>query len=190
MHHFRPSLSKWVLTPSKETSFHIFKRLCTDTCIPHFKGFEKFAKWNKKLPKGKRTHSIYIGTIYLRRWHVLGGEGVSPLPMFADARGVVVSGMPTSAIFDIIRRQKPIWRQHYVDKFMNIIGDLSSAFFRRTQNLKPPSTWFDIYLENVKSSGRWFQIFVAFSECPNFIKIISYFLCNFLVSNLLGMLLE
>ena len=29
-------------------------------------------------------------------------------------------------------------------------------------------TWFDVYLVHVKSSGRLFQIFVAFSECPNF----------------------
>ena len=30
------------------------------------------------------------------------------------------------------------------------------------------ATKFDIYLVNVKSSGRLFQIFVAFSEYPNF----------------------
>jgi hypothetical protein len=34
--------------------------------------------------------------------------------------------------------------------------------------LKQSPTWFDVYLVNVKSSGRLFQIFVAFSECPNF----------------------
>ena len=34
--------------------------------------------------------------------------------------------------------------------------------------MKQSSTWFDVYLVNVKSSGRLFQIFVAFSECPNF----------------------
>ena len=40
------------------------------------------------------------GTIHLRRRHVLGGEGGSPLPMFADARGVGVLGLPTSSIFE------------------------------------------------------------------------------------------
>ena len=39
-----------------------------------------------------------IGTIHLRRRHVLGGEGGSPLPMFADARGGGVLGLPTSSI--------------------------------------------------------------------------------------------
>ena len=55
-----------------------------------------------------------MGTIHLRRRHVLGGrgcphcrclrlpmlggEGGSPLPMFADARGGGVLGLPTSAI--------------------------------------------------------------------------------------------
>ena len=39
-----------------------------------------------------------IGTIHLRRRHVLGGEGGSPLPTFADARGVGVLGLPTSAV--------------------------------------------------------------------------------------------
>ena len=38
------------------------------------------------------------GTIHFRRRHVLGGEGGSLLPMFADARGVGVLGLPTSAI--------------------------------------------------------------------------------------------
>ena len=38
------------------------------------------------------------GTIHLRRRHALGGEGGSPLPMFADARGGGVLGLPTSAI--------------------------------------------------------------------------------------------
>ena len=37
--------------------------------------------------------------------------------------------------------------------------------------MKQSPTWFDVYLVNVKSSGRLFQIFVAFSECPNFNKI-------------------
>ena len=44
----------------------------------------------------------------------------------------------------------------------------SSGFLRRPQNLKQSSIWFDIYLVHVKSSWRLFQIFVAFSECPNF----------------------
>ena len=59
-----------------------------------------------------------IGTIHLRRRHVLGGEGGSPLPMFADARGVGVLGLPTSAIFESIRRyfckkkyEKPMEKQ-------------------------------------------------------------------------------
>ena len=43
-----------------------------------------------------------IGTIHLRRRHVLGGEGCPHGPMFADARGVGVLGLPTSAIFEII----------------------------------------------------------------------------------------
>ena len=30
------------------------------------------------------------------------------------------------------------------------------------------ATKFDVYLVNVNSSGRLFQIFVAFSECSNF----------------------
>ena len=34
--------------------------------------------------------------------------------------------------------------------------------------MKQCPTWFDVYLVNVKSSGRLFQSFVAFSECPNF----------------------
>ena len=34
--------------------------------------------------------------------------------------------------------------------------------------MKQSSTWFDIYLVNVKSSGRLFQIFAAFSKCPIF----------------------
>ena len=46
---------------------------------------------------------LQIGTIHLRRRHVLGGEGGSPLPMFADARGAGVLGLPTSAIFESIR---------------------------------------------------------------------------------------
>ena len=35
--------------------------------------------------------------------------------------------------------------------------------------MKKSPTWFDVYLVNVKSSGRLFQIFVAFLECLNFI---------------------
>ena len=44
-----------------------------------------------------------LGTIHLRRRHDIEGEGGSPLPMFADARGVGVLGLPTSAIFEGIR---------------------------------------------------------------------------------------
>ena len=46
----------------------------------------------------------------------------------------------------------------------------SLAFQWRPQNLKQSSSWFHVYLVNVKSSGRLLQIFVAFSECPNFNK--------------------
>ena len=46
----------------------------------------------------------------------------------------------------------------------------SSGFLRRPQNLNQSPTWFDVYLVNVKSSGRLFQIFVAFSEYLNFMK--------------------
>ena len=48
--------------------------------------------------------SMYFpkGTIHLRRRQVLGGEGGSPLPMFADARGVGVLGLPTSAILSFL----------------------------------------------------------------------------------------
>ena len=48
---------------------------------------------------GENQFLSLLGTIHLRRRHVLGGEGGSPLPMFADARGVGVLGLPTSAIF-------------------------------------------------------------------------------------------
>ena len=34
-----------------------------------------------------RVEIVLLGTIHLRRRHVLGGEWGSPLPMFADARG-------------------------------------------------------------------------------------------------------
>ena len=45
-----------------------------------------------------------FGTIHLRRWHVLGGEGCPHGPMFANARGKGgVLGLPTSAIFEFIR---------------------------------------------------------------------------------------
>ena len=33
----------------------------------------------------------------------------------------------------------------------------SSTFLRRSKNLKQSSTWFDVYLKNVKSSGRLFH---------------------------------
>ena len=45
---------------------------------------------------------IRLGTIHLRRLHVLGGDGCPHVPMFADARGLGVLGLPTSAIFEII----------------------------------------------------------------------------------------
>ena len=54
-------------------------------------------KWmRKKIPS---FCNLALGTIHLRRRHVLGGEGGSQLPMFADARGVGVLDLPTSAIF-------------------------------------------------------------------------------------------
>ena len=34
--------------------------------------------------------------------------------------------------------------------------------------MKLSSTWFDVFLANVKSRGRWLQIFETFTECPNF----------------------
>ena len=50
---------------------------------------------------------------------------------------------------------------------------LSSDILRRLQNLKKSSTCFDqtvvfTQLSSVKTSGRYFQIFVAFSEKLNF----------------------
>ena len=51
----------------------------------------------------QEAEKLSLGTIHLRRRHVLGGRGGSPLPMFADARGGGVLGLPTSAIFEIIR---------------------------------------------------------------------------------------
>ena len=49
-----------------------------------------------------------LGIIHLRRRHVLGGERCFPLPMFADARGVGVLGLPTSAIFESIKETKSL----------------------------------------------------------------------------------
>ena len=43
---------------------------------------------------------IFKGIIHLRRRHVIRGEGGSPLPMVADARGVGVLGLPTSSFFE------------------------------------------------------------------------------------------
>ena len=61
-------------------------------------------KKTKKFQKPKSCRQLPLGTIHLRRRHVLGGEGGSPLPMFANARGVGVLGLRTSAIFESIRR--------------------------------------------------------------------------------------
>ena len=36
--------------------------------------------------------------------------------------------------------------------------------------MKPSPTWFDVCLVIVKSSGWWFQFFLAFSKCLNFIQ--------------------
>ena len=46
---------------------------------------------------------------------------------------------------------------------------LKSRFLKKPQDLKQSPTWFHVYLVIVKSIGRLFQIFVAFSERPNFI---------------------
>ena len=40
--------------------------------------------------------------------------------------------------------------------------------------MKQSPTGFDVYLVNIKSCGRLFQIFVASSECPNFKKKILF----------------
>ena len=45
-------------------------------------------KVNGKVPRVIMSCMIPKGTIHLRRLHVLGG-GVSPLPTFARARGVL-----------------------------------------------------------------------------------------------------
>jgi hypothetical protein len=64
-----------------------------------------------KFPSAMRKTSYKLGTIHLRRLHDLGGGGGSPLPLFADARGAGVLGLPTSAIFETIRRQiRLFWR--------------------------------------------------------------------------------
>ena len=56
---------------------------------------------------------------------------------------------------------------------------MSSAFLRNPQNLKQSSAWLDVCLGNVNLSGRLFQIFVAFSEYPNFIFIVVSVVCGF-----------
>ena len=43
-----------------------------------------------------------------------------------------------------------------------------NLILRNPQNLKQSFTWFDVCLVNVKSTGRLFQIFVAFWKCSNF----------------------
>ena len=48
---------------------------------------------------------------------------------------------------------------------LNIISKVRT-FWAGHKNLKQPPTWFDIYLVNVKSSERLFQIFVAFYLRP------------------------
>ena len=54
--------------------------------------------------------------------------------------------------------------------------------------MKQSPTWFDVYLVNVKSSGRLFRIFVAFSECPNFKRATECYLDKKLfISEFLGM---
>ena len=56
----------------------------------------------------KSVPSSVQGTIHLRRRHVLGGEGGSPLPMFADARGAGVLERPTSAIFESMYKETKV----------------------------------------------------------------------------------
>ena len=85
----------------------IFDPLPPSPCRRFFK-YSLFSKSSLGLPPSYEGE--WYGTIHLRRRHVLGGEGGSPLLTFADARGVGVSRMPTSAIFDIIRRQIPTCR--------------------------------------------------------------------------------
>ena len=43
---------------------------------------------------------VVLGTIHLRRRHVLGGGGGSRLPMFADARGALSVQMDFPRIFE------------------------------------------------------------------------------------------
>ena len=45
-------------------------------------------------------------------------------------------------------------------------------FSKKATKFEQSPTWFEVYLANVKSSGRLFQIFVGFSECPNFTYIV------------------
>ena len=56
----------------------------------------------------------------------------------------------------------------YIAKFFleNQFLKLKFSFSKKATNLKQSPTWFDVYLANVKSSKRLFQIFVVFSECP------------------------
>ena len=85
--------------------------------------------------------SFSLGTIHLRRRHVLGGEGGSPLPMFADARGVGVLGLPKSAIFESIRRyfckkkyKKPMEKQSidYIIRINNCKFDYTVTHLKTT----------------------------------------------------------
>ena len=48
------------------------------------------------------------------------------------------------------------------------INKLKFRFSKKATKFETISHMIWIYLVNVKSSGRLFQIFVAFSECPNF----------------------
>ena len=59
---------------------------------------------------------------------------------------------------------KKILRLNYLITILS----LKLSFSKKEQNLKQSSSWSDVDLVNVKSSGRLFQIFVAFSECLNF----------------------
>ena len=69
------------------------------------------------------------------------------------------------------------WNVKIFLKFSHFLGDTSIykleiehkyIFQKKAAKLKRSPTWLDVYLVNVKSSGRLFQIFVAISECPNF----------------------
>ena len=71
--------------------------------------------------------------------------------------------------------QKEFLKTCYIVKF---------RFSKKAKNFETiQSTWFDVSLVNVKSSGRLFQIFVAFSECPNFTRMLILYVTAFRPQN-------